>query len=73
MGIFKGTFGMVCAAVMLVVLLVAYPAYRWFILVCILISLGIGLVVWGILYFWNRAHPIEEKDVQNTKHPLGLS
>ena len=73
MALFKGTFGMVCAAVIVVVLLVAYPAYRWILLICMLISLGIGLVVWGILYYWNRAHPIEEKDVHDTKRPLGLS
>ena len=69
MGAFKGTLGLVAAIVIVVVLLVAFPAYRWF----FLISLGIGLAVWGILYFWNRTHPIEEKDVQDTKHPLGLS
>jgi len=52
-----------------VVLLVAFPAYRWF----FLISLGIGVAVWGILHLWHRSHPIEEKDVQDTKRPLGLS
>ena len=73
MAAFKGTFGLIAGAAILAVLLVAYPAYRWIILICMLFSLGIGLVVWGILYFWNRAHPIEEKDVQDTKRPLGLS
>ena len=69
MGAFKGTLGLVSAAAVVVVLLVAFPAYRWF----FLISLGIGVAVWAILYFWHRAHPIEEKDVQDTKRPLGLS
>ena len=69
MGAFKGTLGLIVAVVIVVVLLVAFPAYRWF----FLISLGIGLAVWAILHFWNRAHPIEEKDVQDTKRPLGLS
>jgi len=69
MGAFKGTLGLVAAAAVVVALLVAFPAYRWF----FLISLGIGVGVWAILHFWHRAHPIEEKDVQDTKHPLGLS
>jgi len=69
MGAFKGTLGLVAAAAVVVALLVAFPAYRWF----FLISLGIGVAVWAILYFWHRAHPIEEKDVQDTERPLGLS
>jgi hypothetical protein len=69
MNAFKGTLGLVTAAVIVVVLLVAFPAYRWF----FLISLGIGVAVWGILLLWHRSHPIEEKDVQDTKRPLGLS
>ncbi len=69
MGAFKGTLGLVAATVVVVVLLLALPAYRWF----FFISLGIGLAVWGILHFWNRTHPIEEKDVHDTKRPLGLS
>ena len=69
MGVFKGTLGLVAAAAVVVALLVAFPAYRWF----FLISLGIGVAVWAILYFWHRAHPIEETDVQDTKRPLGLS
>jgi MFS family permease len=69
MGVFKGTIGLVLAAAVVVALLVAFPAYRWF----FLISLGIGLAVWGVLYFWHRFHPIEAKDVQDTKRPLGLS
>jgi len=67
--IFKGTIGLVLAAVIVVILLVAFPAYRWF----FLISFGIGLAVWGVLHFWHRFRPIEEKDVQDTKRPLGLS
>ena len=70
---FKGKFGLAAGVVIVVVLLVAYPAYRWLFIICMLISLGIGLAVWAILYFWHRTHPIEEKDVQDTKRPLGLS
>jgi hypothetical protein len=43
------------------------PAYRLF----FLISLGIGIVVAAVLYFWNKSHPVREKDIEN-KRPLGL-
>lgn len=66
---FKGTLGLVAAIAVVVALLVAFPAYRWF----FLISLGLGVAVWAILHFWHRYRPIEEKDVQNPKRPLGLS
>jgi hypothetical protein len=69
MSVFKGTIGLVLAAAVVVILLLAFPAYRYF----FLISLGIGLAVWGILQLWHRYHPIQEKDVQDTKRPLGLS
>jgi hypothetical protein len=49
------------------VLLIYLPAYRWFFLG----SLGIGIVVAAILYFWNRCRPVREADVEN-KRPLGL-
>ncbi len=65
----KGTAALIVAVVVVVILLVALPAYRWF----FLISLGIGLAVWGILHLWHRYRPIEEKDVADTKRPLGLS
>ena len=67
--IFKGKFGLALAALIVVVLLVTYPAYRWF----FFISLGIGLGVWGVLHLWHRYRPIEEKDVPDDKRPLGLS
>ena len=67
--IFKGTVGLVLAAAVVVALLVAFPAYRWF----FLISLGIGLAVWGILHLWHTYRPIGEKDVPDEKRPLGLS
>jgi len=50
------------------ILLIAYPAYRWF----FLISLGIGLGVAALLYFWHRLRPIREEDVVENKRPLGL-
>jgi MFS family permease len=67
--VFKGTIGLVAAVAVVAALLVAFPAYRWF----FLISLGIGLAVWGILHLWHRYRPIEEKDVPDNKRPLGLS
>ena len=53
---------------LIVVLVVLFPAYRWF----LLISIGIGVVVAVILYFWNRWRPLKEEDIENNKRPLGL-
>jgi hypothetical protein len=64
---FKGRSGLVVALTVVVVLLIALPAYRWF----FLISVGIGLAVAGILFLWHRLRPIKEQDVEN-KRPLGL-
>ncbi len=63
----KGSAALLVTVVMVVVLLVAFPAYRWF----FLISLLIGIVIAGGLTWWHRSHPIEDKDVEN-KRPLGL-
>jgi len=64
----KGTAGLLIAVAVVVILLIAYPAYRWF----FLISLGIGLGVAAILFFWHRLRPIREEDVVENKRPLGL-
>ena len=64
----KGTAGLLIAASVVVILLVAYPAYRWF----FIISVGIGLAVAAILFFWHKLRPIREDDVVETKRPLGL-
>ena len=53
--------------VAIVLLVVLFPAYRWF----LLISIGIGIIVAVILYFWNRWRPVKEEDVDH-KRPLGL-
>jgi len=63
----KGTTGLLVAAAIIVAVLVAFPAYRVF----FAISVGIGLLVAGILYLRNKYRPITDKDVEN-KHPLGL-
>jgi len=64
----KGTAGLLIAVAVVGILLIAYPAYRWF----FLISLGIGLGVAALLYFWHRLRPIREEDVVENKRPLGL-
>jgi len=63
----KGTAGLVIAAVIIAAVLIAFPAYRVF----FLISVGIGVVVAGLLYLRNKYRPITDKDVEN-KRPLGL-
>jgi hypothetical protein len=63
----KGVGSLVAAVAVVVVLLIAFPAYRWF----FLISVAIGLGVAGILYLWHRHRPIQDRDIEN-KRPLGL-
>jgi hypothetical protein len=63
----KGPAGLIIALAMIVALLIALPAYRWF----FLISLAVGLAVAGILFLWHELRPIKEEDVENKK-PLGL-
>jgi uncharacterized membrane protein YqjE len=64
---FSGTTGLIVSVAVVVIVLIAFPAYRWF----FLISLGIGLVVAAMLFLWHRLRPIREEDVEN-KRPLGL-
>ncbi len=64
---FSEATGLIVAVAVVVILLVAFPAYRWF----FLISLGIGLVVAGMLFLWHALRPIRDEDVEN-KRPLGL-
>lgn len=47
---FKGSSGLFVAVAVVVILLIMLPAYRWF----FLISVGIGIVVAGILYLWRK-------------------
>ena len=65
--ILRGSAGLMVAAAVVAILLVMLPAYRWF----FLISVGIGVVVAGILYLWRKYKPIKEEDIE-PKHPLGL-
>jgi hypothetical protein len=63
----KGTTGLLVAAAIIIIFLVALPAYRAF----FAISLGLGLIIAGILYLRNKYFPVSDKDVEN-KRPLGL-
>ena len=63
----KGSPGLIVAIVVVAILLIALPAYRWF----FLISVVIGLVIAGGLTLWHKLRPIEEQDVE-PKRPLGL-
>ncbi len=63
----KGSTGLMVAALVVAILLIALPAYRVFFLISVLI----GLVIAGGLALWHRLHPLEEHDVEN-KRPLGL-
>ena len=63
----KGTTGLAIAAVIMIAVLIGFPAYRVF----LAISVGIGIVVALILYLRNKYSPIRDKDVNN-KRPLGL-
>ena len=64
---FRGAAGLVAVLAVVVVLLLWLPAYRWF----LLISVGIGVLVAGVLYLWHHFKPLKEEDVDN-KRPLGL-
>jgi len=63
----KGTTGLVVAAIIMIAVLVGFPAYRVF----LGISLGIGIVVALLLHLRNKYRPIRDDDV-NSKRPLGL-
>jgi hypothetical protein len=65
----KGKTGLIAAVAIVAVLLIGLPAYRVFFGV----SLLIGLLIAGGLYWWNETHPVREEDVEDTKHPLGLN
>jgi hypothetical protein len=64
---FSGATGLIVAVAVVAIVLIAFPAYRWF----FLISVGIGIVVAGILFLWHKLKPIRDEDVEN-KRPLGL-
>jgi MFS family permease len=63
----RGSAALIVAIGVVALLLISFPAYRWF----FLISVCIGIVVAGILYLWRKYVPIKEGEVEN-KRPLGL-
>jgi MFS family permease len=63
----RGSAGLIVAVVVVAILLIALPSYRWFFLISVLI----GLVIAGGLTLWYKLHPIKEQDV-HPKRPLGL-
>jgi MFS family permease len=63
----RGSAGLFVAIAVVTILLISFPAYRWF----FLISLGIGIVVAGILFLWRKYVPLKEEEIEN-KRPLGL-
>lgn len=64
---FKGPAGLIVAIAVVLAVLVAFPAYRWFLAISILI----GAIVAAILYFWHKLRPVREEDVED-KRPLKL-
>ncbi len=66
-GLLKGSLGLIVALAVVIILLVALPAYRLFFLISVLI----GLVIAGGLTLWHRLHPLKEEEINN-KRPLGL-
>lgn len=66
--VFRGSIGLIIAIAVVVIVCIAFPAYRWF----ILISIGIGVMAAGILSLWHRLRPLKEDDIEN-KRPLGLN
>jgi len=65
----KGSAGLIVAAAVVAVLLIALPAYRWFFVISVLI----GVVIAGGLALWHRLHPLKDEDVDGAnKRPLGL-
>ena len=65
----KGKTSLIAAAAIVAILLIGLPAYRIF----FAISLGLGLAIAAGLYLWNKSHPVEEADIEDDKHPLGLN
>ena len=52
----KGVIGIVFGGIILIGLLVWVPAIRWF----LAISVVIGLVMAGVIHWWNEHRPVKE-------------
>ncbi len=62
----KGIVGMVAGGAIVVGLLIWVPAMRWF----LAISVVIGLVMAGVLHWWNEHHEVKPEKEAEIK--LGL-
>ncbi|MGA2004918.1 MAG: hypothetical protein ABSG70_16155 [Terriglobales bacterium] len=62
-----GSAALFVALAVVIILLIALPAYRLFFLISVLI----GIAIAGGLALWHRLHPIQDEDV-HPKRPLGL-
>ena len=54
----KGVIGLLFGGIMLAGLLIWVPAIRWF----LAISVVIGLIMAGIIHFWNEHRPIKSDE-----------
>jgi len=63
----QGKAGLLVTALVVAILLIGLPAYRWF----FLISVVIGLAIAAGLMLWHKLRPLKEDDVVK-KRPLGL-
>ena len=63
----QGKAGLLVATLVVAILLIGLPAYRWF----FVISVAIGLAIAGGLTLWHKLRPLKEDDVVK-KRPLGL-
>jgi hypothetical protein len=64
----KNVAGLIIGTAMVIVLLVAVPALRWF----LLLSVPLGLIVALILYVWNKRHPARPKEDDTVKLNLKI-
>jgi len=63
----QGKAGLLVTTLVVAILLIGLPAYRWF----FVISVAIGLAIAGGLTLWHKLRPLKEDDVVK-KRPLGL-
>jgi len=66
--LFPGRTGLIAAIAVVAVLLIGLPAYRVFFLISVLL----GIAIFGLLQLWYKYRPVKSEDVHDNKHPLGL-
>ena len=65
---FSGRTGLIAAIAVVAVLLIGLPAYRVFFLISVLL----GVAIFGLLQLWYKYKPVKSEDVHDNKRPLGL-